>query len=63
MVVWVVFFFGSLLQGVIVIFFVFIFVVGLNLVVGYFSVSCWYVEKISVLIIGVFGVYVIFCVL
>jgi ABC-type nickel/cobalt efflux system permease component RcnA len=48
------------LQGVSAILFVFILAVGLNLAAGDLSASRWYVEKISALTIGAFGVYVIF---
>ena len=53
-------FFGSLLQGVSAIAFVFILAVGFNLASGDLSQSRWYVEKSSALLIGGFGCYVIF---
>ena len=53
-------FLGSLLQGVSAILFVFILAVGLNLAAGDLSASRWYVEKISALTIGAFGIYIIF---
>lgn len=53
-------FLGSLMQGVSAILFVFILAVGLNLASGDLSASRWYVEKISALMIGVFGGFVIY---
>jgi len=56
-------FLGSLMQGVSAILFVFILAVGFNLAAGDLSESRWYVEKISALMIGGFGAYVIYRVL
>lgn len=53
-------FLGSLMQGVSAILFVFILAVGFNLAAGDLSESRWYVEKISALMIGGFGAYVIY---
>lgn len=53
-------FVGSLMQGVSAILFVFILAVGFNLASGDLSQSRWYVEKISALMIGAFGVYVMY---
>ena len=53
-------FLGSLMQGVSAILFVFILAVGLNLASGDLSTSRWYVEKISALMIGAFGAFVIY---
>lgn len=53
-------FLGSLMQGVSAILFVFILAVGLNLASGDLSTSRWYVEKISALMVGAFGAYVIY---
>jgi ABC-type uncharacterized transport system, permease component len=53
-------FLGSLMQGVSAILFVFILAVGFNLVSGDLSTSRWYVEKISAVLIGAFGAYVIY---
>lgn len=53
-------FLGSLMQGVSAILFVFILAVGLNLASGDLSESRWYVEKISAVLIGGFGVWVIY---
>ena len=50
---------GSLMQGVSAILFVFILAVGFNLASGDLSESRWYVEKVSALLIGGFGAYVI----
>ncbi|WP_367164182.1 nickel/cobalt transporter [Kosakonia cowanii] len=50
---------GSLMQGVSAILFVFILAVGFNLASGDLSESRWYVEKISAVLIGGFGAYVI----
>lgn len=50
---------GSLLQGMSAILFVFILAVGFNLASGDLSESRWYVEKISAVLIGGFGAYVI----
>ena len=52
-------FLGSLMQGVSAILFVFILAVGLNLASGDLSESRWYVEKISAVLIGGFGAYLI----
>ncbi|MGL4724282.1 MAG: nickel/cobalt transporter [Scandinavium sp.] len=52
-------FIGSLMQGVSAILFVFILAVGLNLASGDLSESRWYVEKISAVLIGSFGAFVI----
>ncbi|ADO50293.1 nickel/cobalt transporter [[Enterobacter] lignolyticus] len=53
-------FLGSLMQGVSAILFVFILAVGFNLASGDLSESRWYVEKISAVLIGGFGVWVIY---
>ncbi|CAM4406968.1 nickel/cobalt efflux protein RcnA [compost metagenome] len=53
-------FLGSLMQGVSAILFVFILAVGFNLASGDLSASRWYVEKISAILIGAFGAFVIF---
>nr|WP_318384194.1 nickel/cobalt transporter [uncultured Enterobacter sp.] len=53
-------FLGSLMQGVSAILFVFILAIGFNLASGDLSQSRWYVEKISALMIGAFGLYVLF---
>lgn len=53
-------FVGSLMQGVSAILFVFILAVGLNLASGDISTSRWYVEKISAVLIGAFGAYMIY---
>lgn len=50
---------GSLMQGVSAILFVFILAVGFNLASGDLSESRWYVEKISAVLIGGFGAYII----
>ena len=50
---------GSLMQGVSAILFVFILAVGFNLASGDLSESRWYVEKVSAVLIGGFGAYVI----
>lgn len=52
-------FFGSLMQGVSAIAFVFILAVGFNLAAGDLSQSRWYVEKISAVLIGGFGALII----
>ncbi|HEX4500378.1 MAG TPA: nickel/cobalt transporter [Scandinavium sp.] len=52
-------FIGSLMQGVSAILFVFILAVGMNLASGDLSESRWYIEKISAVLIGSFGTYVI----
>lgn len=52
-------FFGSLMQGVSAILFVFILAVGFNLAAGDLSQSRWYVEKTSALLIGGFGALII----
>lgn len=51
---------GSLMQGVSAIAFVFVLAVGFNLAAGDLSESRWYVEKISALLIGGFGCYMIY---
>lgn len=53
-------FVGSLMQGVSAILFVFILAVGFNLASGDLSTSRWYVEKISAVMIGAFGLFVIY---
>jgi nickel/cobalt transporter (NicO) family protein len=53
-------FVGSLMQGVSAILFVFILAIGFNLASGDISTSRWYVEKISAVLIGVFGAYMIY---
>lgn len=53
-------FLGSLMQGISAILFVFILAVGFNLASGDLSTSRWYVEKISALMIGAFGLFVIY---
>lgn len=53
-------FLGSLMQGVSAILFVFILAVGFNLASGDLSASRWYVEKISAVLIGAFGAFVIY---
>lgn len=53
-------FLGSLIQGVSAILFVFILAVGFNLASGDLSASRWYVEKISAILIGTFGAFVIY---
>lgn len=53
-------FIGSLMQGISAILFVFILAVGFNLASGDLSTSRWYVEKISALMIGTFGLFVIY---
>jgi ABC-type nickel/cobalt efflux system permease component RcnA len=53
-------FLGSLMQGVSAILFVFILAVGLNMASGDLSESRWYVEKISAVMIGAFGAFVIY---
>lgn len=52
-------FIGSLLQGVSAILFVFILAVGFNLASGDLSESRWYVEKVSAVLIGGFGAYIV----
>lgn len=52
-------FLGSLMQGVSAILFVFILAVGFNLASGDLSESRWYVEKISAVMIGGFGCWLI----
>ncbi len=52
-------FLGSLMQGVSAILFVFILAVGMNLASGDLSQSRWYIEKISAVLIGSFGLFVI----
>ena len=51
---------GSLMQGVSAILFVFILAVGFNLASGDISTSRWYVEKVSAVLIGAFGAFVIY---
>ncbi|MBS0853962.1 nickel/cobalt transporter [Enterobacter sp. JGM127] len=53
-------FLGSLMQGVSAILFVFILAVGLNMASGDLSTSRWYVEKISAVMIGSFGAFIIY---
>lgn len=53
-------FIGSLMQGISAILFVFILAVGFNLASGDLSTSRWYVEKISAVMIGAFGLFVIY---
>jgi ABC-type nickel/cobalt efflux system permease component RcnA len=48
------------MQGVSAILFVFILAVGFNLASGDISTSRWYVEKISAVLIGAFGAFVIY---
>ncbi len=50
---------GSLMQGVSAILFVFILAVGFNLASGDLSQSRWYLEKVSALLIGAFGLFLI----
>lgn len=52
-------FIGSLLQGVSAILFVFILAVGFNLASGDLSESRWYVEKVSAVLIGGFGAWIV----
>ena len=52
-------FIGSMMQGVSAILFVFILAVGFNLASGDLSESRWYVEKVSALLIGGFGAFII----
>lgn len=52
-------FLGSLLQGASAILFVFILAIGFNMASGDLSLSRWYIEKISAVFIGSFGVFVI----
>lgn len=52
-------FLGSLMQGVCAIAFVFILAVGFNLASGDLSQSRWYIEKVSALFVGGFGIYVL----
>jgi nickel/cobalt exporter len=52
-------FIGSLMQGVSAILFVFILAVGFNLASGDLSESRWYIEKISAVMIGGFGCWLI----
>jgi ABC-type nickel/cobalt efflux system permease component RcnA len=52
-------FLGSLMQGVSAILFVFILAIGFNLASGDLSASRWYVEKASAVMIGAFGVFII----
>ena len=51
---------GSLMQGVSAVVFVFILAVGLNMASGDLSVSRWWVEKLSAVMIGLFGAFIIF---
>lgn len=53
-------FIGSLMQGISAILFVFILAVGFNLASGDLSTSRWYVEKISAVMIGAFGLFIIY---
>ncbi|MFJ2973099.1 nickel/cobalt transporter [Kluyvera sp. NPDC087067] len=53
-------FIGSMMQGVSAIAFVFILAIGLNLASGDLSVSRWWIEKISAIMIGLFGVFIIY---
>lgn len=53
-------FLGSLMQGASAVLFVFILAVGFNLASGDISTSRWYVEKISAVLIGAFGAFVIY---
>ncbi|MBP2196358.1 nickel/cobalt transporter [Pantoea cypripedii] len=53
-------FLGSLMQGGSAILFVYILAVGFNLAAGDLSTSRWYVEKVSALLIGFFGLFVIY---
>lgn len=53
-------FVGSLMQGVSAILFVFILAIGFNLASGDLSTSRWYVEKISAVMIGGFGAFLIY---
>lgn len=53
-------FIGSLMQGVSAIAFVFILAIGLNLASGDLSISRWFVEKISAVMIGLFGAFIIY---
>ena len=50
---------GSLLQGLSAILFVFILAVGFNLAAGDLSVSRWYMEKVSALLIAAFGFWLL----
>ncbi|AJZ89626.1 nickel transporter [Klebsiella michiganensis] len=52
-------FLGSLMQGVSAIIFVFVLAIALNLSSGDLSESRWYVEKISAVLIGGFGVFIV----
>lgn len=52
-------FLGSLMQGVSAILFVFVLAIGFNLASGDLSESRWYIEKISAVMIGGFGVWLI----
>lgn len=52
-------FLGSLMQGVSAILFVFILAVGFNLASGDLSESRWYIEKMSAVLIGCFGAFVL----
>lgn len=53
-------FLGSLMQGLSAILFVFILAIGFNLASGDISTSRWYVEKVSAVLIGAFGAYLIY---
>ncbi|ASG63773.1 nickel transporter [Kluyvera genomosp. 3] len=53
-------FIGSLMQGISAILFVFILAVGFNLASGDLSTSRWYVEKISAVMVGAFGLFIIY---
>lgn len=52
-------FLGSLMQGISAIVFVFVLAVGMNMASGDLSESRWYIEKISAVLIGSFGMFVI----
>lgn len=52
-------FLGSLMQGVSAIVFVFVLAIALNLSSGDLSESRWYVEKISAVLIGCFGIFIV----
>ncbi|WP_414648310.1 nickel/cobalt transporter [Cedecea sp.] len=52
-------FLGSLMQGVSAVVFVFVLAIALNLSSGDLSESRWYVEKISAVLIGCFGMFIL----
>ncbi|NIF31675.1 nickel/cobalt transporter [Enterobacter sp. Cy-643] len=52
-------FLGSMMQGVSAIVFVFVLAIALNLSSGDLSESRWYVEKISAVMIGCFGIFIV----